>query len=155
LRVNSFFIKSRTTKLMFCDFKDDSLFFNTDSCLFLVEREIVELNSIRDAEEVAKEIIEFDAIRDANEVVNVTTKILKSSFFSSDIDSSMIRFSIVKSFAMRSLIEDVIILRCFEFFFAFVVALMTRIVNFSMYLFSQFLDQFIEIVRKSSTIFIK
>ncbi len=140
---------------MFRDLKDDSLFFNTDSCLFLVEREVVELSSIRNAKKVAEKIIEFDAIRDANEVVSVTTKILESSFFSSDVDSSMIRSSIVKSFAMRSLIEDVIILCCLEFFFAFVVALMTRIVNSSTYLFSQFLDQFIEIARKSSTVFIK
>ncbi len=62
---------------MFRDFKNDSLFFNTDSCFFLVERKIVELSSIRDAKKIAKKVIQFDAIRDANEVMSVTTKILK------------------------------------------------------------------------------
>jgi hypothetical protein len=154
---------------MFRDLKDESLFFNKDSCLFFVEREVIEIDSTRDAkkvdaEEVAKKVMKFNAIRDADEVVKVTTKILQSSFSSSDVVSLMIRSSIIKSFSTRSLIEafstrslteDVIAFRCREFFFAFVVALMTKTVNSSTYLFSQSLDQFIEIARKSTTIFIK
>ncbi len=141
---------------MFRDLKNDSLFFNIDSCLFLVEREIVELNSIRDAKRVAKKVIKFDTIGDAHEIMNVITKILKSSFFPSNVVVfSIIRFSIKKSFSTKSLIENVIIFRCLEVVFAFVVTLLTRTINSSTYLFNQFLDQFIEIARKSLTIFIQ
>jgi hypothetical protein len=47
---------------------------------------------------------------------------------------------------MKLFFDDARILRRLEFFFAFAVTSMTKAISFSAYLFSQFLDQFIEIL---------
>ncbi len=122
---------------MLRDLKDESSFFNKESCLFLVKREIFEV----------------DAIRDSNEIMKTIKTILESLFFSNEFIFSMIRSSIMKSFSMKLFFnelmklfsDDAKTLRRFEIFFAFVVTSMTKTINFSAYLFSQFLDQFIEI----------
>jgi hypothetical protein len=95
--------------------------------------------------------------------VKTTKAIFESSFFSSEFVFSMIKSSIMKSFSMKLFFDELMKLfsddaktfRRLEIFFAFVVTSMTKAINFSAYLFNQSFDQFIEIWRKFSTIFIK
>ncbi len=108
------------TELMLRDLKNESSFFNKESCLFLVEREVIEV----------------DATRDADEVMKTTKTLLESSFFSSEFAFSIIRFSIVKSFSMKLFFDEAKTFCHLEFFFAFVVTSMTRTINFSTYLFN-------------------
>jgi hypothetical protein len=125
------------TKLMLRDFKNELSFFNKESCLFFVERKVIEI----------------DVTRDADEIMKTTKTILESSFFSSEFVFLMIKSLIVKSFLMRLFFDELMkiffdevrFFRRLEFFFAFVVTLMTKAINFSAYLFNQSFDQFIEI----------
>jgi hypothetical protein len=135
------------------DFKNESLFFKLNSCLFLAKREIVEFAITCDAEK----IVRTNTNRDAKKIMRVMkitrtindSRRAKTSLSSIDSIFLMMRFSIVKLLFIADVIS-----RRFDFF-AFVIAFMTRTINSSTYLFNQSLDQFIEIARKFSTIFIK
>ncbi len=62
-----FFIISRIAKLTLRDLKDESLF-NMNLCFFLLKQKIVEIVTIRNAEQVVK----IEAIRDAEKIMKMT-----------------------------------------------------------------------------------
>ncbi len=135
---------------MLCDYKNESLFFKMNSCFFFVTRKIVKIVTIDDA----KKIVKIETIRNAKKIMKMTKIIneswcVKSSFFSIAFVFSMMRFLT----EILLFVVDVIIRR-FNFF-ALIVVYMTRIINFSTYLFNQSFDQFVEIARKFSIICIK
>jgi hypothetical protein len=145
----SLFIISRIAKLTLRYFKNESLF-NMNSCFFLLKWKIVEIVTTRDA----KKVVKIETIRNAKKIMKMTritneSWCVESSFFSIAFASSMMKSSI----KWLLLIVDIIVYR-FDFF-AFVVACITRTIDFSTYLFSSSLDQFIEIARKFFTIFIR
>ncbi len=126
----SLFIISRIAKLTLRDLKNE-LLFNMNSCFFLLKRKVVEIVTIRDA----KKIVKIEAIRDAKKIMKMTRTTNESWCVESSLFSIAFAFSMMR-FLIERLLLIVDVITCRFDFFAFVVACMTRTINFSTYLFN-------------------
>jgi hypothetical protein len=115
-------IISRMTKLMLRDFKNESLFFKMNSCLFFTKREIIEIVTIDDAERIVK----IETIRNAKKIMKMTRTTNESWCAESSLFSIAFVCSMMKS-STEILLFVVDVIACRLDFFAFIVAYMTRI----------------------------